>query len=294
MPLLFFFILSLIFPSPASAETPNLLTVSPSIIRLDLATDKPETVLEYKNNSNNTIELSLSASDFNELEHGYEPAFINQKDAKNYKYSLSSWISFDKNTILIAPKASEKITVFINKDQLSPGGHYGSIQASVVNPNTNDAVAIQSVLSSLVFVRTNTGKENESAKIQSLELQRNLLNFPKTFTLRFQNTGDTDLIPYGLIIIKDIFGSEVARGILNEGSLITLPESIRSYEVKINSNIFLFPSLYTAEFKGHFGKTNQKMEKEIKFLSEGSLPIIFICSIAIIAVITFYRFRKRA
>lgn len=287
--LLLLFILSLIFPSHVLADSSNTITVSPSIVRLDLAVDKPETVLTYKNASSNTIEISLSASDVAELEYGYKPSFLDQKTAENYKYTLSSWITFDKTTLIIAPNSTENVTVFIEKDKLTPGGHYGSIMAKITNNGTDEAVEIQGVLSSLIFVRTNTGKEKESGELQSLIPNRKFLSFPKTFTLSFKNTGDTDLIPYGIIEIRDMFGRNVAKGILNDGSLTTLPESIRKYEIEIKPNNFLFPSIYTADFSGHFGKTDQKMEKHLKFLSEGNLPLILVTTVFILIFLFFAR-----
>jgi hypothetical protein len=290
--MLLFLILFLLLPQPVFAQTANSLTVAPSIIRLDLATDKPEALLEYKNTTNKTIELSLSASDFAELEHGYKPSFLDEKTAQNYKYSLSSWIDFDKKTLVIAPFATESVTVFINKDKLSPGGHYGSILARITNTTDSETVQIQGVLSSLIFVRTNTGQEKELGEIQNFAPNRTLIAFPKTFALRFKNTGDTDLIPYGLVEIKDMFGRTVAKGILNEGSLATLPESIRSYDIEVKANTFLFPGMYSADFKGHFGKTNQQMQAEKKFFSEGNLPIIPIGFVA--AIIILYIKKRKA
>lgn len=284
---LLFLLINLFTPSPAFAQAPaNTLTVSPSIIRLDLATDQPETVLSYKNSSKKTIELTLSASDVAELEYGYKPSFLDEKNAQNYKYSLSSWISFDKQNLVIAPNETQSITVFINQEKLTPGGHYGSILAHITNTELDEQVAIQGALSSLIFVRSATGREKEAGKITTFAPDRTLLSFPKSFVFRFQNTGDTDVIPYGLVEIKDMFGRQIAKGILNEGSLISLPESIRRYDIAVTPSSLLLPGVYTAHFSGHFGKTDQKMETDISFFSEGNIPLIPISIIMLIAIIS--------
>ena len=280
-------LLSFFFPPPVFAESPTL-TVSPSIIRLDLATDKPEAILSYNNASDHTIELAFSASDFTELEHGYKPNFLTQKDAQNYRYALSSWISFDKNTLVIPPHTTEKITVFINTAKLSPGGHYGSILGQITSSSGNKEVQIQGVLSSLIFVRTATGKEKDEAKIATFVPERSLFSFPQIFTFRFQNTGDTELVPYGLVTIRDMFGRTVAKGILNEGSLIALPESIRRYEIPIKPQTFLLPGTYTADFTGHFGTSRHPMQQQVTFFSEGTLPLLtvgFVVGLALCFVI---------
>lgn len=286
-------LLLLFTPSPTFAQTPtNTLTVAPSIIRLDLATDKPEAELSYTNTSKQTIELTLSASDFTELEHGYKPAFLDEKNAENYKYSLSSWISFDKQTLVIEPNGTETVTVFINQERLTPGGHYGSILAQITNQDTTEAVQVQGALSSLLFVRTATGKEHEAGKIATFAPEKTLFAFPQSFVFRFQNTGDTDVIPYGIVQVHDMFGRVIAKGILNEGSLIALPESIRRFAIGIKPQGFLLPSIYTAEFTGHFGKSNQKMETKLSFFSEGSIPLIP-TSIGIIIAALWISFRRK-
>src|SRR5690242_7882292 len=80
IPLLFF-----LLPTPIFAQsTPaNTVTVSPSIVHLDLQTDSPETTLYYKNNGDETISLSFNASDVTELEDGYKLSFLEPKNAQN-------------------------------------------------------------------------------------------------------------------------------------------------------------------------------------------------------------------
>lgn len=260
--------------SQAYAQT-NAVSVSPSLLHLDLQTDEPQATLYYKNTSKETVELTLSASDVTELEDGYKLSFLEQKDAKNYKYSLSSWIDFDKKTLIVNPGETSTVTVFIKKDRLNPGGHYGAVLAQISNKNPSGNVAINSSLSSLIFVRTNTGKEKEEGKIEKFAPIREWLDFPDSFVLRFNNTGDVDVVPYGLITIKDIFGRIVAKGIVNEGSLATLPESIRRYDVQIlKQENFLIPGIYKAELTGHFGKKNKQFKAAAAFFSQGSIPLL--------------------
>jgi hypothetical protein len=179
-------LLSLFFTGKVNAqqEQSSLISVTPSIIQLDFQIDPAEAELYYKNNTNQPIELSLSASDFTELEDGYKVAFLEGKDAQNYKYRLSSWITFEKNTLIIEPHETEKVKVFINKNALSPGGHYASLLARLSVTKQDSTIAIQGVLSSLLFVRTNTGKENELAQIDKAIPLRDWLIFPKSFKTR--------------------------------------------------------------------------------------------------------------
>lgn len=297
MVIFIFVLLFLLFPQFTFAqEIPqNTISVSPSIARIDLHEDPAEISLTYDNTTDKTVELTFSASDFTELEHGYKPSFLEGKDAKNYKYALSEWIEFDKKSLVISPHTNEKVKIFVNKDRLRPGGHYAAIQAQVINKESSGNVEVQGVLSSLLFVRTATGREREEGKIERFSPERNLIDFPQQFILRFHNTGDTDVIPYGLVEIQDIFGRIVAKGIINEGSLIALPESIRRFDIPLREQTtFLFPGIYTARFTGHFGKTNKQMTATTTFFSQGTIPLLPVgLSIVFIGLLVMRRRKKK-
>jgi hypothetical protein len=279
--------------SQAHAQN-NAVSVSPSILHLDLQSDQSEAKLYYKNTGKETVELTLSASDFTELEDGYKLSFLEGKDAKNYKYSLSSWIDFDKKTLIVDPGETGTITVFIKKERLTPGGHYGAVLAQISNKNPAGNVVINSSLSSLIFVRTNTGKENEQGKIEKFTQVRSWIDFPESFVMRFNNTGDVDVIPYGIVTIKDAFGQIVAKGTLNESSLAALPESIRRYDNHVvKQDKLLLPGFYKAELTGHFGKTNKKFSAATEFFSQGSLPMISVGFVVIILLFLLLKFKKK-
>lgn len=284
------------FVHPTFATQPlpkDSITVNPSLLSLDLSKDKPEGTLTYTNTSNQSVQLSLSASDFAPLEDGYKLSFLNEKDAANYRYSLSSWIDFGNKTLIIAPHASSQVTVFVDKNKLSPGGHYASIFAEL-DGNAHDNVQIHGVLASLLFVRTNTGKENDAADVIGFFPEQNGWDFPSTMIIRFNNTGDTTLIPYGLITITDPFGNYVAKGIVNDGSYSSLPESIRRFEIPVtNINHFFWPGMYKATLTIHFGKQSMQKKTTVAFFSQGSVPAMQILIILGVGSLLFFLLRKR-
>ncbi len=281
------------------ADSPSI-TVSPSLLQIDLALDQPTADLFYKNTSANPVDINLSAKDFKDLNDGWQVNFLAPKDAANYKYSLSSWISFDKKSLTIPPGKEEKVTVTIDAARLAQGGHYASIQAEIKSkPTDRRQVQIDGILSSLLFVRAGVGKIREEAKINQFgAIRDNFWDFPNMMLMRFENSGNVDLTPFGLIEIKDIFGNTIAKGILNEGSFITLPESIRRYDIPVKplSNFFL-PGIYHAKITLHFGKSNKYIYKEASFFSQGSLDWILIipATVAVlIAVKLIFKRRKTA
>lgn len=291
---LFAFLFVLSFKAPlALAQSQQGITVSPSIAHLDLSKDAPEYQLTYVNTTKTEINLLLSVQDFSELENSYRVNFLDENDAKNYKYSLSSWVSFENKTIQLVPNEKKSVKIFIDKDRITKGGHYASILAEIVQPNTNKKVNIRAVLSSLLFVRASTGKEIEEGKINSFTPLRDGIDYPEKYILRFENSGNVHVVPYGLIEVYDPLGNLVAKGIFNEGSLDALPESIRRYDTKvINYQKMLLPGVYTAKIDLHFGKTNQKLSSTVKFFSQGMFNFVKI-TLGLIAIVVLMLSLKR-
>ena len=259
----------LVTPSQVSAQSSGGISVTPSILRLDLETDPAEFELVYQNNSNSEVVLDFSATDFSDLEDGWKVRFLDDKESKNYHYSLSSWIEFEKKSITLTPGETGTVRVIVNKDELAPGGHYGSIMANISTVDKTQAqVDIKGVLSTIVFVRTNFGTEIEKGSISDLSFDRgSLFSFPKSVVLRFNNQGNTELVPLGSVLIKDMFGRTVAKGILNEGSNYSLPESIKRFTIEMKQSGARFvPGYYTTELDLKYGKDEKKISYQKSFL----------------------------
>jgi hypothetical protein len=278
----------------AQAQEQKGITVSPSIIHIDLATDPAEYTLTYTNNTGANINLLLSVQDFSELEGTYQVNFLNQKDATNYKYSLSSWISFENNNLQLNPGEKKSVKIFIDKDRITKGGHYASILAEIQQPENKHAINVKPALSALLFVRASTGKEIEEGKISDFAPLRDGIEYPDTYILMFENNGNVFTIPYGLIQVYDPLGNLVAKGALNIYSLDSLPESIRRYDTKVTTyQKILLPGIYTAKIDLHFGKTNQKLSASTKFFSQGALDFAKIGIGLVIIVILLFYLKKR-
>lgn len=259
---------------PAFAAGNNLISVTPQIVHLDLISDPPEAEYLYVNNTSYPVELSFSMQDIKELSESGIPGFVDQKDAANYKYGLSSWVTFDKQDLILNPGEKGTIKVLIDKAKLTQGGHYASILAEVKQKDEGKAVKIKAVLASLLFVRASTGYEREEAKISYFGVLQDFWQFPEKFLMRFQNTGNVDLIPYGTLEINDMYGKQASRGIVNEGSLITLPESIRRYDIPVHKLVDFLPlGFYKATLSVHFGNSNQTAISTTSFFSEGDVDL---------------------
>ncbi len=278
-------------PSP----TTNLLSVTPSIIELDFATDRPEATLTYTNTTNDTIELNLSAKDFTELEDGYKISYLEGKEAQNYQYSLSSWIHFDNTDVTIPAHESKDVTIFIDKDKLTTGGHYATILAEWVQQGGTGPVNLKAILSSLLFVRTNHGDEREEGQFDEMNPVQSFWSFPEMFTVKFKNSGNVQLVPHGMIQIKDAWGNIAGQGYINDGSSITLPETIRRYDTYITADPqFIIPGYYKADAYIHFGKADKVIKAQTAFFTFGSFnPAMIILLIIAISIISRFRPGKK-
>jgi hypothetical protein len=292
---LFIFIF-VIFSNPNTAFAQQKgISVTPSIAHIDLSSDSSEYEITYLNTTSANITLLLSAQDFSELEDAYRLNFLDSKSAQNYKYSLSSWISFENKNIQLAPGEKKSVKIFINKDKITKGGHYASILAEIVQEDTGKQVNVKAVLSSLLFVRASTGLEIEEGKISSFSPIRDGLEIPDSFMLRFQNSGNVHVIPYGLLEVFDPLGKVVAKGILNEGSLDALPESIRRYDIESKTDKkVLLPGFYTAKIALHFGNSNKTLTSSIKFFSQGSFDFIKLIFAGIILIIVAVFIKRKS
>ncbi len=295
--LLVFLIAFPFFHNPVFAQDKNVITVSPQLIQLDLSKDKAEAEYFYTNQTDQTIELTLTMQDVKELEDRGIPGLLDAKESKNYKYGLSSWAKFSNNNIVVAPNETKKVTVYIDSSRLSIGGHYASVLAEIKQVDKQGPVKLRAILSSLLFVRQGSGNETEEARVYELKSTASLLSFPSSFTFRLNNTGNVDLTPHGRLSITDYFGKEVAFGIVNEDSLITLPESIRRYTIKIKKmGEFMFPGVYKAKLTTNYGKKKTEASAETTFVTTGSVPAWLFITIVITIVISavgLFKLRRR-
>jgi hypothetical protein len=292
--LFFLFSFCFLLSGKAFAQSQNI-TVEPQLIQLDLSENAPTAEYFYTNSTNQTIELSLSMQDVSELEDRGIPNILDPNDTKNYKYGLSSWTNLSTNSLIITPGEKKSVTVFVDQERLSLGGHYATLLAEIRQFEDEKVVKLRAIISSLLFVRTGQIGEIEEADIVNLKFLQDFYSFPANAFFNLQNTGNVELTPHGILTIKDPFGREIVREIVNADSLITLPDSSRQYSIPIASKIAILPpGIYTAHIDINYGKSKVKNSTSKAFFSLGSLTIdrILILSLfGIGASILFFKLR---
>ncbi len=254
------------------AQSPSSITASPQLIQLDLSQQPPEAEYTYTNNTGQTVELSLSMQDVKELEDRGIPGILDPNETRDYNFGLSSWARFSNNNLILGPGESKTVKVFIDESRLTVGGHYGTVLAELIQRDDEKTVKLRAILSTLLFVRSGTGNEQERANVVQINVNSNIFSFPSEITFRLQNSGNVDLTPYGKVTITNPFGNEVAAGIINQDSLITLPDSTRRYfvEIKKQSDFYL-PGIYKASVDLRYGKSKVKIVEDSYFLLIGEV-----------------------
>ncbi len=280
--LLIFFV-----PQKTLAQSTSNITVSPQLIQLDLSTDPAEAEYTYTNNTGQTIELKFTMQDVKELEDRGIPGILDPNESRDYNFGLSDWARFSTNSLILAPRESKSVTVFIDRKRLTLGGHYATVLAELQQKDEQKTVKLRAILSTLLFVRAGSEYEQEQANIVQISNNSGLFSFPSTVTFRLQNTGNVDLTPYGTVSITNPLGDEVARGIINEDSLITLPDSTRRYITKINKYAdVVLPGIYKTTVKLKYGKNKFSLTDSSYFFILGELNKYIVIGTVSIVLLT--------
>lgn len=249
--LILFFLTIFIFSNieSAFAQATSGFTLSPPFKEIELKKEASQSsyFIEIANNTPVHQTLYLSIVDFGTLDESGGVAFLGSgPEILERKYSLASWVSLEKDVVEIGSGKSQKIKVtLVNKESLSPGGHYATVVASTKSPKEEGKnVSLNAAFASLIFVKK-TGGEIYRLDLVGKEILSRHFGFPSKIALRFQNSGNVHLVPRGIITLADPRGTIISRGIINPESGIILPESFRLYHTTLDRlTLPLLPGFY--------------------------------------------------
>ncbi len=146
------------------------------------------------------------------------------------KYGLATWLSLDKQQVILQPQEKTGVAGRIRNDNsLRPGGHYGAllINTQPSQDTQGNAIALKQTVTSLVLA-TKTGGEHYDMRLNNIKLNGNFLNFPTKAVLSFHNAGNVHLTPRGLVKLTGRNNTVISQGAINEDSNIILPELSRN------------------------------------------------------------------
>ncbi|HLZ14834.1 MAG TPA: DUF916 domain-containing protein [Candidatus Saccharimonadales bacterium] len=171
----------------------------------------------------------------------------------------------------LAGNASKEIDVQVTVPKSAAGGgYYGAIRFQPLGSNGSKNLNLSASVGSLVLLRVN-GNIVEQMHIASFDVRRGdnsavFFTTGKGLTnvVRFQNTGNVQLEPFGKMILKR-FGKQIASYEVNSvtprGSV--LPDSIRRFDTKL-ADVGSFGK-YTLQGNFGYGSTGQLLSSSVTF-----------------------------
>ncbi len=296
--LVFFFFLvfvSFAASNPAPPALAKTIEISPAYFDITVGKEGEEKSFELfiTNKTDNKVKVDLSSLDFKQTDPYGAIGFLG-KEIGNYTYSLSSFLTYDKDSLEIEPNKREKIVVsVVNRQDLSPGGHYAAVIVKQTPIESNKETIISPALSSLIYLNKSGGERyNLSFKDINFPNFPIVFSQPSTYLITFQNDGNVHLIPFGRADITDMFGRLVYKGIINEGSLRVLPQSRRYipvYSKKVAPSAPLSINKLTIEGRDSLNKTKFSYEELFFYVN----PKFAVLLIAILIFIIYLRLKKR-
>lgn len=281
------------------------LSISPMFQEVSLdANNKDDRIktfpIDVSNTTDSLITLRLSLFDFGSLDESGGVAFLGAEENFEKKYSLASWMSLDRDAIALGPGEKQTVIVSVeNRESLSPGGHYGAIIFKT-EKNSNESnedgshaanIAVNQSFASLIFVKKVNGAIYDLA-LKDYEMKKNWFQLSDTLRIRFQNKGNTHVVPRGLVTIADPLNRMVKKGVINPESAIILPEIFRTYPVEIKSVARAFiPGWYTISIQHRYdGKDDFTVQSESFFYIP---PIVIFVPVIIGLLVLVLIKRKR-
>lgn len=292
------FLLGVFSPVFVSAETKDF-SLSPLFheVVFEPGDTEKQVVVEISNRTNRDAEFFVSAVDFGTLDESGGVAFLGGSGDFERRYGLASWMRLPMERIVLPAGGAETIPIVIeNKESLFPGGHYGAVAFQLESPSKDESgasfVAVRSSFASLFFVKKTGGEVMKLEYRDILSINRDTFSVPEKLFLRFQNAGNTHLVPRGIVVVRDTAGRVVRRGILNEDSGRILPESFRVYTVSLKKTAPAFlPGKYMISIEYRYDGSDEFVSAPQKIVFPTLLIILW--SVAIVAGIFFFVFTVR-
>ena len=258
-------------------------------ITIDAAKPEETASIFIINNNQEPIELELNSIDFRQKDLSGIVQFLGVQ-SETYSYSLASYIQLPFTDIKLDPGEKKEVPIMIiNRQDLSPGGHYAGIIVRQKPIKAQRKTVILPSVASLLFLRK-TGGEQFNLSIRDVDWPKDIVQFsyPGKLTLTFQNEGNVHLIPRGRIEIRDIFGRLISKGIINVSSVYVFPSSRRHIPIEINKLRPSLPfSINTVTIKGNdsLKKTNFLFQESYVYIN----PVFVFTSLLSAILIIFLR-----
>lgn len=204
--------------------------VSPSVIEMEgTRGEKVHKTISIINTGSAEQTYYLDTLFFEPKEEEGIPVFDPQK-----KSPLSDWILLPENPIVVEPNSFKEIEVsFLIPQQSASGTFFVALTVSPAKEEIFSEGASVEAKTAVLFFLTVLGETKEQMALLDFSADKIVSSLgPEMFSFRVQNQGNVLLVPTGKIILRNVFGKEVAVLPVNEEQGRLLPGKTRKYEEK--------------------------------------------------------------
>ncbi len=268
------------------------LTMSPQLIEVTANPGDEPIVNTIRITNNSDLPVELLATPQNIVPTGEEGGSVPTEDETSF--SLAAWITVEPEAVSVAPNTTQDFTVTIAvPGNAEPGGHYGTVTFETV-PGDSTEGAGASVVQRLapVILASVAGDIVEEGGIESFASTKSFWTNEKPilFETRLNNTGNVHYKPTGTITIKNMFGNEVTKIVVEERNV--LPDTIRKLETEWSDPGFAV-GRYTAELDLVYGEDDNQIHAETTFIIFPWQTILPIAVVVIVLLFILVKFRSR-
>jgi methionine-rich copper-binding protein CopC len=270
----------------------NGITVSPAIEQITLKPDQTTATYEAQvtNNTGNPVVINASAEDFTSLNQNGGISFINSDQINtNNPHGLLGYLSIGYSAIALGPGQNQKVPITIlNADKLAVGGHYSALlfKVSGASNSKGNKVVINQVVSSLLFLST-YGQGTQTIGLTTPVIGSLFTTFPQTINAVFEDTGNTQTAPRGVVQILDSSSHVVSQAQINVDSSLILPQSKRLFTLNLTRTTkHVWPGIYHLRiYYRHDGQAGYSVYEQKFLFVNGSVIAAVIVVIILLAIL---------
>ena len=282
-----------------AAQTPKPtggVTITPAFQRLEIGSEQPklEGSFTVQNNAATPATFELSTVNMGTLDETGGLIFSGLPQDYQNKYGLAEWIELPKNSIVVAPHKVATVSFNIkNEASLSPGGHYGAIIVKQdANKTSDKQVTISPQAASLLFL-LKRGGETYGLSLSSIKANYSIWSLPTKVEMPFKNEGNVHVVPSGIVRLKNTFGDEIAKAVINPESSIILPERRR----KLGANFAdvpktIWPGRYRIEVEYRYDGSEEIQTYTQTFYTANLKVLLTLMGSVIAILFILYKFRR--
>ncbi len=253
---------------------------------------KTQTTIEVRNPSAYPATVETFARDFIIAPDGETPIAV--EDEVSSKWSLAQWLTVTPNNVALKPYGSAALMVTINvPEDALPGGRYAMVlhkPAMGTGETETTGAKITAQVGTLLYVVVD-GEIAEEAEIKDFAFKKFSEFGPVAYSYKIENNSSLHIRPETKIVIKNMFGKEMATLAPEQKNIF--PDSER--EMKGEWNAHWGFGRYTAHLSGIYGASSGKelVPVEARFWIVPVRTILAILLVIILIIIVSVTTRKK-